>query len=103
MLVRISEPGKPAFKWRKGEHGISVFDRDGSDPPLGDEELLEVFRDGRVLVERTTQDIEAPGLIVVPISGAPSLPVRRQTAHAEIRCSSGMARNEFQKRLTELE
>ena len=103
MLVRISEPGKPAFQWRKGEHGISVFDRDGIDPPLGDEELLEVFREGRVLVERTTQDIEAHGLIVVPISGAPSLPVRRQTAHAEIRCSSGMARNEFQKRLTELE
>ena len=50
MLVRISEPGKPAFQLRKGEHGLSVFDRDGIDPPLADEELLEVFREGSVLV-----------------------------------------------------
>ena len=56
MLVRISEPGKPAFQLRKGEQGISVFDRDGIDPPLGDEELLEVFREGSVLVERSSQD-----------------------------------------------
>ena len=103
MLVRISEPGKPAFQLRKGEHGLSVFDRDGIDPPLSDEELLEVFREGRVLVERTPREIEALGLNVVPIPGAPSLPERLQTTHAEIRCSPGMARNEFKKRLTELE
>lgn len=40
---------------------------------------------------------------IVPIPGAPVLPVRLQAAHAEIRPGENMSRREFKKRLKELE
>ena len=34
MLIRVADPGMPAFQLRKGEPGLSVFDTDAVTPPL---------------------------------------------------------------------
>jgi hypothetical protein len=85
MPIRVVAPGKPAFPLRKGEEGISVFEEQTVAPPLTEEEILACFRTGSQLVSRTREEIEAKGLVIVPIRGADPLPERLRTAHAEIR------------------
>ncbi|MBX6311614.1 MAG: hypothetical protein IRY99_01625 [Isosphaeraceae bacterium] len=86
MVVRVAEPGRPAFQLRKGEEGLLVFHLGAVDPPL------------------TEAEIEAKGLRVVPIPGAEPLPSRLWEAHAEIRPGLGMTRAQFkQPCLKELE
>jgi len=103
MVVRITEPGRPAFQLRKGEEGISVFDREAVKPPLTDSEILSSFRVGSLLVSRSQAEIEAKGLRVVPVPGAETLPERLRQAHAEIGPGPGMTRSEFKRALMELE
>jgi hypothetical protein len=103
VVVRVAEPGRPAFQLRKGEEGLSLFDPDLVDPPLTESEILEVFRSRSVLVVRSTTEVEARGLQVVPIPGTESLPPRMREAHVEIRPGAGMTRVEFKQALKELE
>jgi hypothetical protein len=102
MLIRVADPSKPAFQLRKGEDGISVFDTDAVDPPLTETEILASFRPGSDAIALTVEAVENKGLKVVPIPGAPVLPDRLQTAHAEIQAGPGMSRGEFKQRLKEL-
>jgi hypothetical protein len=103
MVVRVAEPGRPAFQLRKGEAGLSLFDPDLVDPPLAESEILEAFRPGCVLVARSAAEVEAKGLQIVRITGAESLPRRLSEAHVEIRPGAGMTRTEFKQALKELE
>jgi hypothetical protein len=103
MLIRVTEPGKPAFQLRKGEEGISVFDTGAVDPPLTEAEILRSFRPGSLAVVRTREEVQAKGLLVVPIPGAGPLPLRLGAAHGEIRPGPGMSRAHFQQALKELE
>jgi hypothetical protein len=103
MFIRVTELGKPAFQLRKGEEGVSVFNTDAVDPGLVDAEILDAFRADSQLVTRTRDEIEAKGLVVVPIPGSASLPLRLRDAHAEIRRGSAMSRGQFKKALQELE
>jgi hypothetical protein len=103
MFIRVTETGKPGFQLRKGEDGISVFDADAVDPPLSDGEILEAFRADSQLISRSREEIEAKGLIVVPVPGSATLPMRLRNAHAEIRLGPGMDRGPFKKALQELE
>jgi hypothetical protein len=74
MVVRVMEPGRPAFQLRKGEEGLSLFDPGAVQPPLTESEILDAFRPGSVLVMRDVAEIEARGLQVVAIRGAEALP-----------------------------
>jgi hypothetical protein len=103
MIVRVAVPGQPAFQLRKGEEGISVFDTERVDPPLSDREVLEAFRAGSVAIGLTADDLAEHGLILVPVSGAESLPERLQASHAEIRPAAGLNRAQFKQALRELE
>ena len=103
MFVRVTEAGKPGFQLRKDEAGLSVFDTDAVGPALTGDEVLEAFRAESQLVFRSRDEIESKGLIIVPIAGGPSLPVRLRDAHAEIRPGPGMPRGLFKKALQELE
>jgi hypothetical protein len=103
MIVRVTEPGRPAFQLRKGEEGISVFDLDAVSPALIETEILDCFRAGSLLVSRSLLEIEGKGLAVIPVLGAEPLPARRRMAHAEIRSVPGMSRAEFKQALKELE
>lgn len=103
MLIRVAQPGRPAFSLRPGEEGISIFDTEAVDPPLTEAEILDAFRTGSVAVVRTAANIEGQGLSVIPLEGAPFLPDRLRRAHAEIRPGTGMARREFKQALKELE
>jgi 2-iminoacetate synthase ThiH len=103
MVVRVAEPGKPAFQLRKGEEGISVFDLQAVKPPLTEAEILDGFRVGNQTIVRSVAEIEQKGLQVVPIPGAEPLPERLRQAHAEIRPSPGMTRGQFKQILKELE
>jgi hypothetical protein len=103
MVFRITETDKPAFRLRKGEEGISVFDPKSVQPPLTEDEVLNCFRPGSILVTQPLMEIEAKGLQVFPILGAETLPQRLREAHAEIRPGPKMSRTEFKKALMELE
>lgn len=103
MLVRVAEPGRPAFQLRKGEQGISVFDTRAVAPALQDGEILAVFRSGSQAVERSREEIETKGLLIVPLLGSDVLPERLRQSHAEIRPGRGMTRTQFKLALTELE
>ena len=103
MFIRVTEPGKPAFQLRKGEDGISIFDADAVGPALTEPEVLDAFRSGSQGVSRTREEIEAKGLVTVPIPGSASLPMRLRDAHAEIRRGPAMTRGQFKKALQELE
>ncbi len=103
MVVRVVEPGKPAFQLRKGEEGLSVFDLEAVEPPLIEAEILDSFRVGSQTIVRTISEIEQKGLQVVPIPGAEPLPERLRQAHAEIRPGPGMTRGQFKQILKELE
>jgi len=102
-LVRVATPGQPAFQLRKGEEGISVFESQGVDPPLTNDEVLGAFRPGSQAVSRTVEEVEAKGLRVVPVEGIESLPAPLRQAHREIRPGPGMSRAEFKRALRELE
>ena len=103
MFIRIGKAGKPSFQLRKNEEGLSVFDTMAVDPPLSDAEVLEAFRAESHLIFRSREEIEAKGLIVVPVSGGASLPLRLREAHAEIRRGPNMTRGQFKKAIQELE
>ncbi len=103
IVVRVAEPGGPAFQLRKGEEGISVFNPAAVDPPVTEEEIFDASRPGSAVVARTEDEIAAKGLLVVPIDGADVLPERLRQSHAEIRPSAGMPRPDFKKALKELE
>ena len=103
LILRVAEPGKPAFQLRKGEEGISVFVPDSVQPPLTEAEILAAFRPGGVVVTRTDTEITAKGLQIVPVPGGEPLPDRLRSAHAEIRSGAGMGRPRFKQALQELE
>jgi hypothetical protein len=103
MLVRVAEPGKPAFQLRSGEQGISVFDTEAVDPPLTEAEILASFRAGSRAVTKSVDEVRAKGLEVVPVPGTDPLPQRLRDAHVEIRPGPGMTRVQFKKALKELE
>ena len=103
MLVRVAEPGKPAFHLRKGEEGLSAFVLEAVNPPLTDTEILDRFRVGSVGLRRSEAEVLAKGLLVVPIPGAGPLPPRLREAHVEIRPGPVMTRALFKQALKELE
>jgi hypothetical protein len=103
MVVRVTEPGRPAFQLKKGEEGLSLFDPDAVQPPLTETEILDAFRPGSILVFREASEIEAKGLQVVPILGVESLPLRLREAHVEIRAGAAMTRAQFKQALKGLE
>ena len=103
MVFRVTEPGKPAFRLRTGEDGISVFIPEAVEPALGEDETIECFRAGSYTVNVQKSDIERLGLKIVPVTGAELLPARLRAAHAEIRPGSGMTRRQFKQALRELE
>jgi hypothetical protein len=103
MLVRVTEPGRPAFQLRKGEAGISVFVTDAVQPPLTEDEVLGGFRAGSLLLARSEAEVGAKGLLIVPVPGAEPLTQRLRDAHAEIRPGPGMTRSQFKRALQELE
>jgi len=103
MVVRVTEPGRPAFQLRKGEEGLSLFDSDAVEPPLTESDILEAFRPGSVLVFRAETVLQARGLRIVPILGAEPLPPRLRPAHVAIRPGAGMMRVGFKQAWKELE
>src|SRR4051794_28342551 len=103
MLLRVMEPGRPAFQLRKGEEGVSIFDTDAIVPPLDEAEVLAGFRAGSAIVTLSATGIEAKGLRVIPVPGADPLPPRLRAAHAEIRPGLEMSRRQFKQALQELE
>jgi hypothetical protein len=103
MFIRITEPGRPGFQLRKGEEGLSVFDAEAVEPQLTEGEILAAFRVESQLISRTREEIEAKGLIVVPVPGSATLPLRLRNAHAEIRKGPGISRGQFKQALQELE
>ncbi len=103
MLVRVVEPGRLAFQLRKGEQGLSVFDTRAVEPALQESEILAVFRSSSQMVERSREEIESMGLMVVRLPGTEVLPERLRRAHAEIRPGSAMTRTQFKQALMELE
>jgi hypothetical protein len=102
VVVRVATPGHPAFQLRKGEEGLSVFDPDAVDPALGEDEILEAFRPGSIVVYRTKSRIEELGLVIAEVDGGDALPTRLRSAHCEIR-QGGMERLQFKHALRELE
>jgi hypothetical protein len=103
VVVRVTEPGRPAFQLRKGEEGLSLFDPAAVQPPLSESEILDAFRSGSILVVRDVAEIEARGLQVGSVLGAEPLPSRLREAHVEIRAGARMTRAEFKQALRELE
>jgi hypothetical protein len=103
VVIRVTQPGRPAFQLRKGEEGLSIFDPAAVDPPLTEEEVLDAFRPGSTALVRSEAEIGSRGLVIVLIAGADSLPPRLREAHAEIRPGPGMTRARFKQALQELE
>lgn len=103
MLIRVAEPGKPAFQLRPGEEGVSIFDESKLDPALTGAEVLGAFRAGGIAIFRSKEEIELKGMRVVYLAGAETLPLRLQEAHAEIQAGPGMTRKQFKQALKELE
>lgn len=69
MLLRVADPGRPAFQLRKGEEGLSVFDSEVVQPPLPEAEVLAAFRPGSVVISRAVAEVEGKGLTVVAVPG----------------------------------
>ena len=103
LVARVGSPDAPAFQLRKGEEGLSVFDLDGVAPPLTEDEILDAFRPGSIVVYRTVAEVTDLGLVLVPTDGADVLPGRLRAAHREIRPGPGIARNVFKVTLRKLE
>jgi len=70
---------------------------------LTDEEILEPFRSGSVVVYRTLQEVVEVGLQIIETPGAEALPDRLRFAHREIAASAAMTRPEFKTALKRLE
>jgi hypothetical protein len=102
-VVRVGMPGTSAFVLRKGEEGLSVFDPRAVESPVTDDEILDAFRPGSILVERSGERIAALGLVIVATEGAATLPDRVRAAHREIRPGAGMSRPAFKAALKMLE
>ena len=102
-VVRIATPGHPAFQLRKGEEGLSVFDPDGVEPPLAEEEIVDAFRPGSMVLYRTLMQIKELGLDVIVCDGVDSIPERLRIAHREVRPNPRMSRTAFKSALKELE
>jgi hypothetical protein len=102
MILRVTEPGRPAFQLRKGEEGISVFVLEAADPPLTEVEILAAFRPGSQSILLDQSEVESKGLAVVSVPGANSLPERLREAHAELRPGAQMTRAQFKQALQEL-
>lgn len=103
VVIRIGSPGAVAFQLRKGEEGLSVFDPIAVEPPLSDEEILDAFRPGSILVYRTVEQITSLGLTILATDGFESLPQRLRMAHREIMPAPPMSRSQFKAALKELE
>lgn len=80
-----------------------MFDTQAVVPELTTSEILASFRPGSTAIALDHAEVKHKGMQVVPIPGAPFLPERLQEAHAEIRPVEELTRNEFKKRLKELE
>lgn len=102
-VIRVFEPGQPAFQLRPGEKGISVFQPGLVDPPLTSQEVLQSFRPGSQAILKSVSEIQQKGLQVVTTEGATLLPPRLRQAHTEIRPGEEMTRNQFKNALKELE
>jgi hypothetical protein len=72
-------------------------------PSLTEEEILDAFRPGSIVVYRTVSQILALGLTLAMTEGADTLPERIRIAHREIRPSPGVVRTAFKAALKELE
>jgi hypothetical protein len=103
IVARVGTSGLPAFQLRKGEEGLSVFHPAGVDPPLTEDEILDEFRPGSVVVYRTVDQLTGLGLDLLPTPGADTLPDRLRAAHREIRPGAALTRNAFKTALKELE
>lgn len=103
VVIRVSSPGHLAFQLRKGEVGLSVFDPEATEPPLNEDEILDAFRPGSLVVFRSKDQIARLGLDVVSCEGAESLPERLRESHCEIRPGTGMSRGDFKNALKALE
>ena len=103
VVVRVATPEHPSFQLRKGESGISVFDPSAGESPLTEDEILEAFRPGSIVVYRTLQEIADAGLSLVESVGADSLPERLRDAHREITAPATMTRAEFKAALKRVE
>src|SRR5437867_2821398 len=103
VVFRVVTPGQPAFRLRKREEGISVFDPSAVDPPLAETEILDCFRPGCEIVECSVAAIEQHGMQLVAVEGANVLPGRLRQAHREIRPGPQMSRAQFKTALQELE
>jgi hypothetical protein len=103
VLIRVAQPGRPAFQLRPGQQGISVFDENGVDPPLTANEIFELFRSGSVLIRVSRASIAASGLIIEAVAGVPPLTDRLCLAHRENRPAAGVTRGEFKQLLRKLE
>lgn len=103
VVLRVASPVHPAFQLRKGEEGLSVFVPSAIEPPLTHEEVLEAFRPGSYILERSSEEIEKLGLLLVEMLGHESLPDRLRAAHYEITPSGDMDRRAFKAALGNLE
>ena len=103
VVIRVATPDHPAFQLRKGEEGLSVFDPDAVDPALTEEEILDAFKPGSIVVLRSFSLIALLGLDIVACEGADTLPNRLRIAHRELRPSRGISRGTFKAALRDLE
>jgi hypothetical protein len=102
VLVRIGSHGRTTFQLRPGELGLSVFQVDGVDPPLSNQEILESFRSNSTIIHVAEAEIESAGLVIEAVPGI-GLPLRLQESHREIRPGPTMSRGEFKQALRRLE
>jgi hypothetical protein len=102
-VFRVGTPGQSSFQLRRGESGLSVFDPMSVDPPLTEDEILQAFRQGNVVISRSVSEIEACGLQIIATPGADALPERLRAAHCEIVPGVDMDRPSFKQALRKLE
>jgi len=73
--VHPRDRGREArFPSTKGRRWPFGFDTETVDPPLTDAEILDAFRADSQLTSRSREEIEAKGLIIVPVTGYAPLP-----------------------------
>jgi len=103
VVARVATPDRPAFQLRRGEVGLSVFDLSAVEPAISEDELLESFRVGSIVLYRTVAQVAAVGLVVADTEGAETLSDRLRDAHRELVPSPAMTRNQFKAALKFLE
>src|ERR1700722_8465189 len=102
-VFRVGTPGQPSFQLRKGETGGPVFDPMRVDPPLTEDEIVQAFRPGSVVISRAVSEIQECGLQIIATPGADALPERLRAAHCEIVPGVEMDRPSFKLALRKLE